>query len=177
MTGLQTWQDSRKAQYNMEIFDDVLVKASEDFMAKRQKDGKSFFVWHGTTRMHVFTYIPPEDQAVMNAISNYNIEKAVTAQLDDSVGDLPKHLQDSGEADNTIVIFATDRGAEVFTWRDGAGGARAVQGLLVTRVPPWFHRNAQPHETACVEGLSEMVKAGRGGCGGLCRARAGRGDP
>ena len=41
------------------------------------------------------------------------------AQLDDSVGGLLKHLQDIGEADNTIVIFTTDNGAEVFTWPDG----------------------------------------------------------
>ena len=30
-----------------------------------------------------------------------------------------KHLEDIGEADNTIVIFSTDNGAEVFTWPDG----------------------------------------------------------
>jgi arylsulfatase A-like enzyme len=30
------------------------------------------------------------------------------AQLDDSVGALLKHLEDIGEADNTIVIFTTD---------------------------------------------------------------------
>jgi arylsulfatase A-like enzyme len=32
---------------------------------------------------------------------------------------LLKHLDDIGEADNTIVIFTTDSGAEVFTWPDG----------------------------------------------------------
>jgi len=41
------------------------------------------------------------------------------AQLDDSVGALLKHLDDIGEANNTIVIFTTDNGAEVFTWPDG----------------------------------------------------------
>ena len=41
------------------------------------------------------------------------------AQMDDSVGDLLKHLEDIGEANNTIVIFTTDNGAEVFTWPDG----------------------------------------------------------
>jgi arylsulfatase len=39
--------------------------------------------------------------------------------LDDSVGALLKHLGDIGEANNTIVIFTTDNGAEVFTWPDG----------------------------------------------------------
>ena len=41
------------------------------------------------------------------------------AQMDDSVGAIMKHLEDIGEADNTILIFTTDNGAEVFTWPDG----------------------------------------------------------
>jgi arylsulfatase len=42
------------------------------------------------------------------------------AQMDDSIGALMKHLDDIGEAENTIVIFTTDNGAEVFTWPDGS---------------------------------------------------------
>jgi arylsulfatase len=119
MAGRQNWQQGEKAKYDMETFDSVLVKASSDFMDKAKKDGKPFFLWHNTTRMHVFTYIPPKYQAMMNATNNYGLEEAGMAQLDDSVGDLLKHLQDIGEADNTIVIFTTDNGAEVFTWPDG----------------------------------------------------------
>jgi arylsulfatase A-like enzyme len=119
MTGLQNWQEGRKAKYDMETFDDVLVKASEGFMDKAKSDGKPFFLWHNTTRMHVFTYIPPKYQAMMNYQSNYGLEEAGMAQMDDSIGELLKHLQDIGEADNTIVIFTTDNGAEVFTWPDG----------------------------------------------------------
>jgi arylsulfatase A-like enzyme len=119
MKGMQNWQEGRKAKYNMETFDDVLVKATEGFMDKAKQDGKPFFIWHNTTRMHVFTYLPPKYQAMMNSTSNYNTEEAGMAQMDDSIGDLLKHLQDIGEADNTIVIFTTDNGAEVFTWPDG----------------------------------------------------------
>jgi arylsulfatase A-like enzyme len=119
MAGLQNWQQGRKAKYDMETFDDVLVKASSAFMDKAKQDGKPFFVWHNTTRMHVFTYIPPKYQAMMNPTDNYGLEEAGMAQMDDSIGDLLKHLQDIGEADNTIVIFTTDNGAEVFTWPDG----------------------------------------------------------
>ena len=119
MAGMQNWQEGRKAKYDMETFDSVLVKASEDFMDKAKKDGKPFFIWHNTTRMHVFTYIPPKYQAMMNATSNYGLEEAGMAQMDDAIGDLLKHLQDIGEADNTIIVFTTDNGAEVFTWPDG----------------------------------------------------------
>jgi arylsulfatase len=69
--------------------------------------------------MHVFTYIPPKYQAMMNYQSNYGLEEAGMAQMDDSVGAILQHLQDIGEADNTIVLFTTDNGAEVFTWPDG----------------------------------------------------------
>ena len=55
----------------------------------------------------------------MNYKSNYGLEEAGMAQMDDSVGALLKHLDDIGEAENTIVIFSTDNGAEVFTWPDG----------------------------------------------------------
>jgi arylsulfatase A-like enzyme len=119
MKGLQNWQEGRKARYDMETFDDVLVKASEGFIDKAKGDGKPFFIWHNTTRMHVFTYLPPKYQAMMNATSNYNVEEAGMAQMDDSIGALLKHVKDIGEEDNTIVIFTTDNGAEVFTWPDG----------------------------------------------------------
>jgi arylsulfatase A-like enzyme len=119
MAGRQNWQESRKAKYDMETFDEVLVQHSNAFMDKAKKDGKPFFLWHNTTRMHVFTFIPPKYQAMMNPKSNYGLEEAGMAQLDDSVGALLKHLEDIGEAGNTIVIFTTDNGAEVFTWPDG----------------------------------------------------------
>jgi len=108
-----------KAKYNMGDFDDVLVKASSDFMDKAKAAGKPFFVWHNTTRMHVWTFLPPKYQAMMNSETNYGLEEAGMAQLDDSVGAILKHIDDMGEADNTIVIFTTDNGAEVFTWPDG----------------------------------------------------------
>ena len=119
MKGRQTWQTGRPAKYDMETFDEVLVQNTNGFMDKAKKDGKPFFIWHNTTRMHVFTFIPPKYQAMMNATSNYGLEEAGMAQMDDSIGEILKHLEDIGEADNTIVIFTTDNGAEVFTWPDG----------------------------------------------------------
>jgi arylsulfatase len=108
-----------KAKYNMTTFDEDLVKSSCDFMDKAKKDGKPFFVWHNTTRMHVFTYLSKKYSTMQNSQTNYGLEEAGMAQLDDGVGALLKHLEDIGEADNTIVVFTTDNGAEVFTWPDG----------------------------------------------------------
>jgi len=119
MENVQNWQKGRPAKYDMEMFDSVLVDASDAFMDKAKKEGKPFFIWHNTTRMHVFTYLPPKYMAMMNEKSGYNLEEAGMAQMDDDIGRLLKHLEDIGEADNTIVIFTTDNGAEVFTWPDG----------------------------------------------------------
>ena len=119
MTGSQNWQEGLKAKYDMETFDEVLVGHTNGFMDKAKADGKPFFIWHNTTRMHVFTYIPPKYQGMMNYKSGYGLEEAGMAQMDDSIGEILKHLDDIGEAENTIVIFTTDNGAEVFTWPDG----------------------------------------------------------
>jgi arylsulfatase A-like enzyme len=131
MKDMQNWQKGRAAKYDMETFDEVLVQNTNGAMDKAKKDGKPFFIWHNTTRMHVFTYLPPKYQALMNFGSNYNLEEAGMAQMDDCIGELLKHLDDIGEADNTIVIFTTDNGAEVFTWPDGGMTPfRATKGTV-----------------------------------------------
>jgi arylsulfatase len=88
-------------------------------MDKAKRDGKPFFVWHNTTRMHVWSFLSKKYSSMQNSETGYGLEEAGMAQLDDSVGALLKHLDDIGEANNTIVIFTTDNGAEVFTWPDG----------------------------------------------------------
>jgi len=127
----QMWQKGRDAKYDMETFDEVLVDASKAFMDKAKAANKPFFIWHNTTRMHVFTYLAQKYQAKMNFESNFGLEEAGMAQLDDDVGDLLKHLDDIGVADNTIVTFTTDNGAEVFTWPDGGMTPfRATKGTV-----------------------------------------------
>ncbi|MGH6707442.1 MAG: sulfatase-like hydrolase/transferase, partial [Bradyrhizobium sp.] len=51
-------------------------------------------------------------------------------ELDYVVGGLLKRLDDLGIADNTLVIFTTDNGAEKFTWPDGGTSPfRGEKGL------------------------------------------------
>ena len=138
-----------KAKYDMTTFDEVLVKASCDFMDKAKKDGKPFFVWHNTTRMHVWTFLSKKYSAMQNSETNYGLEEAGMADMDDNIGALLKHLDDIGEADNTIVIFTTDNGAEVFTWPDG--GMTPFKGhqrhRRRRRLPRAVHRPlAGPHQ-------------------------------
>jgi arylsulfatase len=130
-------------------------------MDKAKKDGKPFFIWHNTTRMHVFTFVPPKYQAMMNFKSNYGLEEAGMAQLDDGVGAILKHLDDIGVADNTIVIFTTDNGAEVFTWPDGGmtpfkatKGTTFEGGFRVPAIIRWpGHIKAGSVENGIISGL------------------------
>ena len=119
------------AKYDMTTFDEVLVQDTIDYMKKAKADGKPFFLWHNTTREHVWSFLSPQYKALMNPETNYGLEEAGMAQLDDDVGALMKALDDMGAADNTIVVFTTDNGAETFTWPDGGMTPfRAAKGTI-----------------------------------------------
>ncbi len=99
----------------METVDDEFLAASLDFIERAHAQGKPFFVWHNSTRMHVWTHLPPDYKGK----SGYGLSADGMMQLDDDVGELLDKLDELGIADNTIVIFSTDNGAEKFTWPDG----------------------------------------------------------
>ena len=52
-------------------------------------------------------------------MAKYGLYGAGMQELDDNVGVMLKKLDDLGIADNTIVIFSSDNGAEVMSWPDG----------------------------------------------------------
>ncbi len=103
----------------METVDDEIRDLALGFMDKAKKDGKPFFVWLNPTRMHIVTHLSPKYEAMRNAQNGWSEEEAGMAQLDDDIGLVMKKLKDMGEDDNTIVVFSTDNGTEVFTWPDG----------------------------------------------------------
>ncbi len=99
----------------METADNEFLAASLDFIDRAHKAGKPFFVWHNSTRMHVWTHLSPEYKGK----SGYGLYADGMMELDDGVGTLLDKLDELGIADNTIVVFSTDNGAEKFTWPDG----------------------------------------------------------
>ena len=103
----------------METVDDEIRDLAINFMDKAQKDGKPFFVWLNPTRMHIVTHLSPKYEALRNSENGWSEEEAGMAQLDDDVGLVMKKIKDMGVDDNTIVVFTTDNGTEVFTWPDG----------------------------------------------------------
>jgi arylsulfatase A-like enzyme len=103
----------------METVDDEIRDLSIKFVEKAKKDGKPFFVWINPTRMHIVTHLSPKYEALRTAENGWSEEEAGMAQLDDDVGIVMNKLKDIGEDDNTIVLFTTDNGTELFTWPDG----------------------------------------------------------
>jgi len=104
-----------KATTNMEDIDTELVRRSTDFIDRSVKAGKPFFLWHNSTRMHVWTHLSPKWENK----SGYGLYADGMMELDWEVGELLKKLDDLGIANNTIVLFTSDNGPEIFTWPDG----------------------------------------------------------
>jgi arylsulfatase len=115
--GKQTCEDTGPlTRKRMETVDEEFLAATLDDMDRSVKAGKPFFIWHNTTRMHIWTHLQPKYQAMVSELGLYG---AGMQELDDNVGVMLKKLDDLGIADNTIVIFTTDNGAESMSWPDG----------------------------------------------------------
>jgi arylsulfatase len=145
----------------METVDDEILQHAIAFIDKAKRENKPFFVWLNPTRMHVFTHLSEKYENMRNAENGWSISEAGFAQLDDIVGGVMKKLDDEGLANNTILVFTTDNGAENFTWPDGgqtpfAGGkGTALEGgFRVPSVIRWPGRvPAGKVENAIMSGL------------------------
>jgi arylsulfatase len=115
--GKQTCEDTGPlTKKRMETADEEFLAATLDAMDRSVKAGKPFFIWHNTTRMHIWTHLQPKYEAM---IAEKGLYGAGMTEFDDNIGVLVKKLEDLGIVDNTIVIITTDNGAEVMTWPDG----------------------------------------------------------
>lgn len=99
----------------METVDSEFLTAGLDFMERAHKAEKPFFLWFNSTRMHVWTHLQDEAKGV----SGQGIYGDGMVEHDGHVGQLLDKLDELGITDNTIVMYSTDNGAELFTWPDG----------------------------------------------------------
>jgi arylsulfatase len=99
----------------METVDNEFVDASLDFMERAQRDSKPFFLWFNSTRMHVFTHLKKESVGV----TGLGLYPDGMVEHDKHVGRLLDKLDELGIAEDTIVMYSTDNGAEVMSWPDG----------------------------------------------------------
>jgi arylsulfatase A-like enzyme len=99
----------------METVDEEFLEASLVFIEKAVKDDKPFFCWWNSTRMHVFTHLKKESVGV----TGLGVYPDGMVEHDGHVGKLLDKLDELGIADNTLVMYSTDNGAEVMSWPDG----------------------------------------------------------
>ena len=99
----------------METIDEEVMDLATDFIRRQDSSGTPFFVWFNTTRMHIWTHLKPASQGV----TGLGIYPDGMVEHDGQVGQLLDLLDELGIADNTIVVYSTDNGAETFTWPDG----------------------------------------------------------
>ena len=99
----------------METVDEEFTAAALDFIDRQAKAQKPFFCYVNSTRMHLFTHLKPASAGK----TGLGIYPDGMVEHDEMVGQLLKKLDDLGIAENTIVVYTSDNGAEVFTWPDG----------------------------------------------------------
>ena len=99
----------------METVDEETLAGALDFMDRAVAQDKPFFLWWNATRMHIFTHLKPESEGV----TGLGVFPDGMVEHDGHVGQLLDKLDELGIADNTIVMYSTDNGAESFSWPDG----------------------------------------------------------
>src|SRR5947207_704079 len=158
----------------METADEEFLKATLDFIDRANRNKKPFFAWLNTTRMHIWTRLKPESQGK----TGLGLYPDGMVEHDGQVGQLLKKLDDLGIANNTIVIYTTDNGAETFTWPDGGttpfrsekntnweGGYLGTAGARVGGV------DAALRPAACAEAVQPAVRSVRAGRARIRRLR------
>jgi arylsulfatase len=99
----------------METIDEETLTLTKGFISNSVKSDKPFFVWFNTTRMHVWTHLKEQSKGKTGG----GLSADGMVEHDAMVGELLKLLDDLKIAENTIVIYTTDNGAEVMFWPDG----------------------------------------------------------
>jgi arylsulfatase A-like enzyme len=119
----------------METVDGEFLAAALDFIDRQHRANRPWFCYFNSTRMHVWTRLKAESQGK----TGHGLYPDGMVEHDGHVGQLLKKLDDLGIADNTIVVYTTDNGAEVMTWPDGGNtpfrGEKATNWEGGYRVP------------------------------------------
>lgn len=141
VVGAQKCEDTGSLNVErMKTVDDEFMEATLQFMDKSNKEGKPFFIWFNSTRTHVWTHLRKESVGK----SGYGLYADAMLEHDQQVGTLLDKLDKLGIADNTIVVYSSDNGAEVFTFPDGGSipfkgekGTTWEGGMRVPTVVRW----------------------------------------
>ncbi|MFN8594040.1 MAG: arylsulfatase [Thermomicrobiales bacterium] len=115
--GKQTIEDTGPlTRKRMETIDEEVCDHAEAFIRRAANLGQPFFCWWNSTRMHANTRLRPESAGV----TGLGFYADGMVETDGHVGRMLDLLDELGVADNTIVMYSTDNGAQLWRWPDGA---------------------------------------------------------
>jgi arylsulfatase A-like enzyme len=98
----------------METIDEEVTEAALDYLERAKEADKPFFLWWNSTRMHIWTHLKEESQGV----TGLGVYPDGMVEHDAMIGQILDKLEELGMADNTIVMYSTDNGAEMMSWPD-----------------------------------------------------------
>jgi len=99
----------------METIDEEFLASTLDFIDRKNAEGTPWLCWFNSTRMHIRTHLKPESDGV----TGLGVEADGLVEHDGHIGQILAKLDELGIAENTLVIYTTDNGAEIFDWPDG----------------------------------------------------------
>jgi arylsulfatase len=101
----------------MKTCDEEFRDAAIDFIERQKEADNPFFVWFNTTHMHFRTHTREEDLGRAGQWQSPYHDTMV--YHDEIVGQVLDYLDESGLAENTIVMYSTDNGPHMNSWPDG----------------------------------------------------------
>ena len=109
-------------QERMKDFDEgEVIPLAEKFIKQSKADGKPFFVWLNTSRMHLYTRLNDKWRyAAEKYTSEADYHGSGMLQHDHDIGGVLDFLKENGLDENTIVWYSTDNGPEHSSWPHGA---------------------------------------------------------
>ena len=151
------------ATYDAEFragFDRKITEWATDFMRRSHGEGKPFYLYLPYTQVH----IPPiPDPEYLGKTRRGNWADVLT-QMDDFTGRILDTLEELGLAENTIVVWASDNGADT-TYRFPAGDPDPFGGQWSGSSGPWrgglFTSLEGSNRTPCIVRWPGKVPAGK----------------
>ncbi len=99
----------------METIDGEVLDHASRFIRDNTTADKPWFCWFNTTRMHIWTHLKPESDGV----TGLGVYPDGMVEHDGHIGQMLNLLDELGIAEDTVVVYTTDNGAEVMSWPDG----------------------------------------------------------
>ena len=110
--GQLDWHNNENASHETGYVTTLIGKAAAEFITQSSKDTTSYFCYVPFTAPHSPFQAPQEYLDKYRHIKNETRRTyfAMIAALDDEVGRIVAAVEDSGQADNTLIWFCSDNG-------------------------------------------------------------------